>query len=544
MKMKKMIILFSVILLCLTIGQSVKAEETLQIGIDQYEVSDGDILIYANHNDGAEFKPSIFESSLLIGKQTLEIEEIKSFSELEEPVSFLCLVDISGSMTQENIEQIKEMLKQFVDAKGEQDNFCIATMGNNLTSSGFLTDKDQLTEAIDAIELTREDTNLYHSIKEEINVLQTDKAVHKKRGLLIFSDGADDQTVGITKEEAETVVKESHIPVFTVAMLRENPKDAEVESAKILGSFARYSAGGEYYAPLLDESEYSEICENVYKRFQTSLMIRAHLEDIVVGDETVYIELELADGNKKAKDDMTVPAGAISEAVKEAEKEKENKVTVIRETTTTEQKVSSTEPEKINIYIILGLTLVILVLIIGVMIILNRKKKEEYYEEDGDYDADKMVDSNNDISGLSPDDTYNGNYVVAEDRENTIAPENGAGGNAVVNSTAGTKKHKVKSKIQVTLFKVGPEEDKSYRLTIKNEVSIGRNKSCQLVFENDTALSGVHCSIIYRDGYVFVRDEDSTNGTYVNGVPIVGEYKVEMDDILLLGSSEYRIVWE
>ena len=94
------------------------------------------------------------------------------------------------------------------------------------------------------------------------------------------------------------------------------------------------------------------------------------------------------------------------------------------------------------------------------------------------------------------------------------------------------------------LFQIGPGETENYTLTIKDKVTIGRNKTCQLALENDTALSGKHCSIIYRDDCIFVKDEESTNGTFVNGVPIVGEYKVEMDDILLIGSFEYRISWE
>ena len=79
---------------------------------------------------------------------------------------------------------------------------------------------------------------------------------------------------------------------------------------------------------------------------------------------------------------------------------------------------------------------------------------------------------------------------------------------------------------------------------MKGEALIGRNKECQLSLADDSALSGKHCSLIYRDGNVYVRDENTTNGTYANGVPVLGEYKVEKDDILLIGSSEYRIYWE
>lgn len=118
-----------------------------------------------------------------------------------------------------------------------------------------------------------------------------------------------------------------------------------------------------------------------------------------------------------------------------------------------------------------------------------------------------------------------------------------AGGQGVTDKVQ-TAQKKGKDKVRITLFQIGPGETENYQLVVKDRVTIGRDKSCQLCLSNDTALSGRHCSVLYRDGSVYVRDEESTNGTFVNGVPIVGEYKVEMDDILLIGSSEYRITWE
>lgn len=518
---------------------TVSAESTLQIGIDQYEVMDeGEILVYVNQNGDEAFRPSVAESTLFIGKNTLAIEDIKSLEEKGEPVTYLCLVDISGSMTEEGIEQTKEILKQFADAKREEDNFCITTMGNDVTSSGFLSDPASLSEAIDGIErIGTEDTNLYYSITEAINVLKTDKDVHKKRCLLIFSDGEDDQKKGITQKEAEDAVKDNHIPVFTIMLSGKNLKDSE-GSAKILGSFARNSAGGEHYAPPFDtECEYGDICEKINKRLRSSVVITSNLENIKeVGDDTVYIGVDLSDGTQKASDGITVPAGKILEAIEaleEAKKSTEVKVTVIDNTDTIPQ-----EPEepvekspKINKQIVIGIALLGLVVIIAVILLLSRKKTN---------DADESVEE--DIHNMGAGGFWPGAGSVNYHDGSTIASgavESGEKPQKNVN-----KEKNRKDKVRVTLFQVGPGDTEKYQLTVKDKVTIGRSKSCQLALENDTALSGKHCSIIYRDNCIFVKDEESTNGTFVNGVPIVGEYKVEMDDILLIGSFEYRINWE
>lgn len=535
-------ILVGFVLLCFGNTRFVFAENTLQIGIDQYEVTQsGEIQIYVNQNKENSFEPSVSESSVLIGKNTLEIENIRTFSDTDEPVTYLCLVDISGSMTQTGITQTQDVLKQFVDQKGKEDNFCITTMGNDVRSSGFLSEKEALIEAVEGIErIGSEDTNLYYSITEALNVLRTDSAVHKKRCLIIFSDGEDDQKKGITEKEAEEAVKNSHIPVFTIVLEGSNLKDEE-GSAKIFGSFARSSAGGEHYAPTLDEGcAYEDICTNIMKRLQTSLIVDARMENVKeIGDDTVYIGVVLSDGSEKASDGITVPAGSILEAIEKAQKNAEIKVMVINENGdvegTEEESSEPVEPSGMNKHIALGIALFLLVLILALILLLNRKKadmEETEYEEgkyDDDYNEACQSETRDQISSYSRGTTIAAGISSPAD-EGVSKPVRNA--------------RKSKDKVQITLFKVGPGETESYQLTVKDKAMIGRNKSCQLSFENDTVLSGVHCSLLYQDGSVFVKDEGSTNGTFINGVPIVGEYKVEMDDILLIGSSEYRIVWE
>ena len=548
-------VLFGIILLCFGNRQSVFAENTLQIGIDQYEVTEsGEIQVYVNQNKEGAFNPSASESMLMIGKNKLGIKEIRTFSDTGGPVTYFCLVDISGSMTEGGISQTQEILKQFVDRKGKEDNLCIMTMGNDVSSSGFLSEKEALMDAIGEIErIGSEDTNLYYSITEALNVLKTDGAVHEKRCLLVFSDGEDDQKKGITEKEAEDAVKDGHIPVFTIALEGANLKDAE-GSAKILGSFARISAGGEHYAPALDEEcEYGEICGKITGRIQESLIVSAGLEDVKeIGDDTVYIDVTLSDGSEKASDGITVPAGNILEAIEKAQENADFKVMVINENGGADNSQSelpevegASEPSeasilsRVNKYVIVGITMVILVLILALVLIMRNREETVYEEEetdDGGYEEDDYSAHNGQASSYSA-----GRVGTAGFSESSVQSISGRASAEVGGVPVGSLR-KGKDTVQVTLYKVGPGEAESYQINIKGEAMIGRNKSCQLSFENDTALSGKHCSILYRDGSLFVKDEESTNGTFINGIPVVGEYKVELDDILLIGSSEYRIV--
>lgn len=516
-------IILSVMILVLSAGtKGLAEEEALKIGLDQYAAQNGKLTVYINHNKGYSFQPVIEESTILIGKQKLNIEEIKTFQESQQPVSYLYLVDVSGSMDKERVGQAVDMLKQAIENKGDEDNFCIVTMGNNLTSSGFTTDKEKLISFADMIELTKEDTNLYHSIKEELNVLKTDQLVHDKRCLIIFSDGADDQEVGITREEAENVVKESHIPVFTIAMLKNSPKEKDVESAKILGSFARYSAGGAYYAPVLDEYDYSEVYTKMQDVIMSSLVVTADLTDVIAGDETIYIEAELSNQTSHAEDGMTVPSGEVLQAIKEA---KENStsvnVTVVKEAQegveAAEDPVEPPAEEKTELKLGVIIIAVLGLLCVVILIVIICMRRKDSGNEDTDINEDMEVRKD----GFS-------DKIIDSERKDISDPDSS----------------KAPSKLKVNLVKIGPGEEETYTMSLKKEIQIGRKKGCQLCLESDTALSGIHCTIFYKEGNVYVRDEESTNGTYVNGVPIVGQFKLEKADIILIGSYEYRISWE
>ena len=70
---------------------------------------------------------------------------------------------------------------------------------------------------------------------------------------------------------------------------------------------------------------------------------------------------------------------------------------------------------------------------------------------------------------------------------------------------------------------------------------IGRHKECDLK-ANGSTISQHHCAILIRDGKAFVRDFDSTNGTYVNQERVQGEQReLAQDDLLKLGRLAFRV---
>lgn len=59
---------------------------------------------------------------------------------------------------------------------------------------------------------------------------------------------------------------------------------------------------------------------------------------------------------------------------------------------------------------------------------------------------------------------------------------------------------------------------------------IGSDPHCNIYIPYDLTISGNHAIIMCRDGAVAIRDNDSMNGTYVDGTDIFGKGSVELKD--------------
>jgi pSer/pThr/pTyr-binding forkhead associated (FHA) protein len=69
---------------------------------------------------------------------------------------------------------------------------------------------------------------------------------------------------------------------------------------------------------------------------------------------------------------------------------------------------------------------------------------------------------------------------------------------------------------------------------------VGRDPQCHLR-PASPLISKRHCVLIQRDGKAFIRDFDSTNGTFVNDQPVKGERELFHDDQLKIGPISFAV---
>jgi FHA domain len=74
---------------------------------------------------------------------------------------------------------------------------------------------------------------------------------------------------------------------------------------------------------------------------------------------------------------------------------------------------------------------------------------------------------------------------------------------------------------------------------LANGATLGRAETADIPV-HDPFASSSHARIFGRDGFMYIEDMGSTNGTYLNGRQLESAERLERDDTVRIGDSEYR----
>ncbi len=98
--------------------------------------------------------------------------------------------------------------------------------------------------------------------------------------------------------------------------------------------------------------------------------------------------------------------------------------------------------------------------------------------------------------------------------------------------------------MKVSLVVMTEGKTKGQAIPIKiPQFIIGRDPQCNLR-PASAMISKRHCAILVKGSQVFVRDFESTNGTFVNEVPVKGEVPVKDEDTLRVGPLLFQVAVE
>lgn len=483
--------------------------------LEGYDSEDGKLRIFCSDIVPEEETAEGCEISL--GGQGLTVLSAEGEKKCHTPITYYCLADVSGSMGEAQMAQMREALLAVADGMKDGDNMVVGTLGNQIQTGEFLTDRDELRGIVEALEAGREDTNLYAGIVEGIRVLQTEPSVNPRKCLVVLSDGEDDQKTGITQDEAERAVANSTIPVYTVATLKDADDEAGVSHAKLLGSFARMSTGGAHFAPALDGSTGEQAGQSVVLGMEAGFVVTVELsEEMPDKDELLLRMVYTAADNTVYEDTLAVYTEDLDrgEGEEESEPVSEKSNPSVQPTPSLP---SEPEPEPwliTHLPWLIGAAVALIVLIVLGIVLMRRRHKKNGKEEQ-----------------------------VWEGMEDTSGGEDMTG---VVNvSREKATEKKGTPSYELRLYAIGYSDIVHIiRLEQGRRVTVGRNARADVILDReDKKLSGIQCSMLWDNGRLYVWDMDSTNGTFVNGVSIkpMGRVVVHDGETIRMGSYEYRV---
>ena len=97
-------------------------------------------------------------------------------------------------------------------------------------------------------------------------------------------------------------------------------------------------------------------------------------------------------------------------------------------------------------------------------------------------------------------------------------------------------------KVSLVVLNAGKTQGQAIPVTLAQFI-IGRDPQCNLR-PASAVISKRHCAVLVKKDQVFVRDFESTNGTFINDIQVKGEVPIKNDDVLKVGPLSFKVVIE
>ena len=418
------------------------------------------------------------------------------------------LLDISKSMPSQVRENVMSLIDTFIQNTGKNEQYKIVVFGEQMTVlQDYTSDHDVLSEAMDHIAFTGQQSKIYDAIYNTIPKVQPIDGTPCYYRTIVITDGIDDTASGVTKEELYLKLQADTYPIDIVAV----SKAEQAEPEKELSALTRMSSGR--YVNLNPESDLPSLVSSLSA--DDVLWIRAIAPDLLLDGSTRQVNI--TDGVSSLQFDMKVPVYDIPVAETSAPEEEPSAETLIptpaetlmptpAETPTAiqaETPVTATPGIKrdmsgdynIVIFISAGVCLIIVMAgIITVIIVRSRKMK----------------------------------------RSKNIAP---AGSNTSISQKTeilgGTSSDNSDKALCIRLRNIS-NPDQIWNLSLLNGIVIGRDTGCQVCID-DSSMSRQQCRLYLLNNAPMIENISQSNITQLNGELINNPQTIEEGDKIKCG---------
>jgi Ca-activated chloride channel family protein len=187
-----------------------------------------------------------------LGKPAFEVfdnnekQEITFFSDEDAPVSIGVVFDVSGSMAGDKLSRARIALRKFVETSHNDDQYFL--IGFNSRAQLLVDNTRDGDEVLDKLTFVqpKDQTALYDATY--LGVQKVTRGAHKKRAILLISDGQDNQS-RYTFSEVRRLLKESDVVVYAIGILdgADAGSSMGMEGQAYLDELANVSGGKAFF---------------------------------------------------------------------------------------------------------------------------------------------------------------------------------------------------------------------------------------------------------------------------------------------------------
>ena len=445
-------------------------------------------------DSGGNLVTDITENNFKIsyGPEPGTITSLKDFSSAKYGTAYLFMVDISKSITKKNFDLIKKSILEWIDNLNTGDAVSIITFGEEVTVlKDFSFNRNELIEAVNSLSRTDMQTRLHDALIKAHNLSSVrDQKVPTRKAIICLTDGVNEFLEGASKTEVMNVLGNNRLPVYTIGFT-ENLNEEKKEGIKAMGEFARSSGGVFFDANKLSIGGAYKMAK---KRIDGTYMLSSICESC--NYDGTLVKLYLTASFKELVLDTAVPLQLLAskQVVDPFQRGKRSKEF----------------PISANQAILIGVAFMLIV-IFSIILFIRRKQP--------------IATSLNEVTDLQQDD------FVPSSSNNPMSFTN-------------FSDFKTAVKLEVEMIAMSHNMNDEYALRIGKDFSVGRSSACNLTIKGQPEISGNHCTFNYSEGSLFIKDNQSTNGTFLNGVRIKDKIKVSSQDVIGLGRAEFRLLFD
>ena len=297
-------------------------QEAGRIHVDQILVGGDDLsqltaLVSVNDEAGRPV-PGLTEFETSIDGVAVTPQSVATSVDEDAGVAVLLLVDVSGSMAGEPIDQARTAATTFVGGLRANDEAAIVPFGSKLPTEAKFSSPEELVSAVAGLRADEinQGTALYASIVSVLDVSW--ETPLSRRALVLLTDGRDSRQSQEEREMALASARAAGLPIFAIAL-------GENADLALLEGLAASSGGASYYAP--EPNDILEIFETIGTTLRSQyvitmslpasdsanreLTIRTKLPDTVLSTRTIFTTTKVEETLPNGTPIISLAAGGL-----------------------------------------------------------------------------------------------------------------------------------------------------------------------------------------------------------------------------------------